>query len=269
VTFEQIGFVLIPPLLLIISGMIASSHPPSMGVRIGILHFAAGVVLAVVAVELLPDLRHEHEVIHSGVGFALGVIAMFGVRYVTEHKEEDEESGATHTAHDSAEPHDAHATAAVAAPVTGKTAPLSALPTSMVAAIVVDLAIDGLMIGIGFAAGAHQGRLLAIALSTELLSLGLALGATMFTRKVSKGRAFRMLAMLPVGFIIGAGLGLSLLRHLSPPWLSFVLSVGAAALLFLVTEELLIEAHKEKETAWMTAMFFVGFFLMMMLGLLE
>lgn len=244
-TFEQVGFVLIPPLLLIISGMIAAAHPPSMGVRIGILHFAAGVVLAVVAVELLPDLRHEHEVIHSGVGFALGVIAMFGVRYFTEHKEEDEESNAA------------------------QAGTVSALPSSMVAAIVVDLAIDGLMIGIGFAAGAHQGRLLAIALSTELLSLGLALGATMFKRRASRGRAFRMLALLPVGFVIGAGLGLSLLRHLSPPWLSFVLSFGAAALLFLVTEELLIEAHKEKETAWMTAMFFVGFFLMMMLGLLE
>jgi zinc transporter ZupT len=36
-------------------------------------------------------------------------------------------------------------------------------------------------------------------------------------------------------------------------------TTGGAALLYLVTEELLVEAHEEPETPLLTAMFFVGF----------
>jgi ZIP family zinc transporter len=46
-----------------------------------------------------------------------------------------------------------------------------------------------------------------------------------------------------------------------------VLSFGLAALLFLVTEELLIEAHEETETPLLTLSFFVGFLLFLLLGM--
>ena len=38
-----------------------------------------------------------------------------------------------------------------------------------------------------------------------------------------------------------------------------MLAFGAAALLYLVTEELLVEAHEVPDTPLLTAMFFVGF----------
>lgn len=47
-----------------------------------------------------------------------------------------------------------------------------------------------------------------------------------------------------------------------------MLSFGSAALLFLVTEELLVEAHEVSETAARTAMFFAGFLLFLVLGML-
>ncbi len=48
-------------------------------------------------------------------------------------------------------------------------------------------------------------------------------------------------------FTASVFLGLTLLGHLSPHVLAGVLSFGAAALLFLVTEEQLVEAHEEPE----------------------
>ena len=65
----------------------------------------------------------------------------------------------------------------------------------------------------------------------------------------------------------GAGLGTTLLVRLPKHWLAAVLSFGAAALLFLVTEELLTEAHEEKETPAMTAVFFLGFLAFLILGM--
>jgi ZIP family zinc transporter len=46
-----------------------------------------------------------------------------------------------------------------------------------------------------------------------------------------------------------------------------VLAFGAAALMFLVTEELLTEAHEEKETPLLTATFFAGFLAFLILGM--
>jgi ZIP family zinc transporter len=50
--------------------------------------------------------------------------------------------------------------------------------------------------------------------------------------------------------------------------LAGLLSFGSAALLFLVTEELLIEAHESANTAVTTTMFFVGFLIFELLGML-
>ena len=69
-------------------------------------------------------------------------------------------------------------------------------------------------------------------------------------------------------FYIAALAGVTLLRGLSGNALEIVLSFGLAALLFLVTEELLVEAYEEKETPLITASFFGGFLLFLILGML-
>jgi len=51
--------------------------------------------------------------------------------------------------------------------------------------------------------------------------------------------------------------------------LAGLLSFGCAALLFLVTEELLIEAHESADNALTTAMFFLGFLIFLLLGMVE
>lgn len=246
-TGEQLLCILIPPALLVASGVLALRRTPSSRVRSGLLHFAAGVVFAVTAVEIIPDLMREHQPLETVIGFALGVLAMLGLRSLT-HQDE-QLLGAEKTA----------------SGVTAGKGPK--LPVTMLVGVAVDLVVDGLLIGIGFAAGAKEGRLLALALTAELVSLGLAVGASLKSKSIAARRGLEALGVLAVAFILGAGLGTTLLSNVSDHVLAVVLSFGAAALLFLVTEELLTEAHEEKETPAMTAMFFGGFLLFLILGM--
>jgi ZIP family zinc transporter len=50
---------------------------------------------------------------------------------------------------------------------------------------------------------------------------------------------------------------------------TFVLAVAAAALLWLVVEEVLVEAHQTPQPPWIAAMFFVGFLISYCLDVLE
>src|SRR5205085_85655 len=112
------------------------------------------------------------------------------------------------------------------------------------------------------------GLLLTLALSLELLSLGLAITASLLTRSASRTRAVVVPVLLSLLLCVGAVVGDTMLHSASPAVLAGVLSFGCAALLFLVTEELLVEAHEVPETPATTAMFFAGFLLFLVLGMM-
>lgn len=67
---------------------------------------------------------------------------------------------------------------------------------------------------------------------------------------------------------MGAVVGVLLLSGLSGAALSAALAFGAAALLYLVTEELLVEAHEVLETPLTTALFFAGFLALLIIEIL-
>lgn len=242
-------FTLIPVAAAILGGIIAAFRP--LGPKLGsaIQHFAAGMVFAAVAVELLPDVVSEHAPVATIIGFSVGIALMLLIRSLTEKAE------------------GAEAEAAAAAPPSLESPPTSkpALPIGLIATIGVDVTIDGLLIGIGFTAGAKEGILLIVALTLELLSLGLATSATLSKSGISRGRSIAItsgLALLP---FIGASVGASVLGGLSGGMLEAVLAFGVAALLYLVTEELLVEAHEVPETPLITATFFIGFLLLLII----
>ena len=138
----------------------------------------------------------------------------------------------------------------------------------MLVAVGADLLLDGILVGIAFAAGAAAGVLLAIALAFELLSLGLALSVELKHAGATKGRSVLVPTALAAGTLLGgAVLGTLFLAGASDAVLAAVLAFGSAALLFLVTEELLVEAHLAGETTAGTAMFFLGFLLFLVLGM--
>ena len=63
-------------------------------------------------------------------------------------------------------------------------------------------------------------------------------------------------------------MGAYFLAGVSGAVLDAVMSFGVAALLYLVTEELLTEAHEVNETPLLTSMFFVGFIALLMIEML-
>lgn len=65
---------------------------------------------------------------------------------------------------------------------------------------------------------------------------------------------------------VGAIGGAAVLGDASAAVLAGVLAFGSAALLYLAVEELLVEAHEERETPILGAMFFLGFLLIYVLG---
>lgn len=250
--FDIFGFAALPVAAAIIGAVIAAFRPPGAKIRSVLQHFAAGVVFSVVAVELLPDVMKEHNAVATSIGFALGVAIMLGIKKLTgESKEEsNDENGAT--------------AGSAAEEKEEKIEPIS---FSMLAGIGVDVLIDGFLLGIGFAAGAKEGKLLAFALTVELLSLGLAMASTMAQGGTPRLKIILITAALSLLIFVGAGLGATVLQHVSSETLEAVLSFGLAALLFLVTEELLIEAHEVPETPLITSAFFAGFLLFLILGM--
>ncbi|GEP52650.1 membrane protein [Flavobacterium noncentrifugens] len=237
---EALAYALLPVITIIAGGAIAVFRDPGGIFRSSVLHFAAGVVFSVVAVELLPDIIKNHQPIEVGIGFSMGIIVMLFVKYFTEGRKTE------YTDPDVDRP----------------------LPYGLLSALVIDLAIDGLLLGVGFAAGKKEGILLAVALGLETFSLGLAVIIAFRSSTISKSKSFLILLALGITFFVGALLGISLLSNLSQEFLELVLSFGLAALLFLVTEELLTEAHEEQESPIQTACFFLGFLLFLILGMI-
>ncbi len=131
----------------------------------------------------------------------------------------------------------------------------------------IDLFIDGLLLGIGFAAGAKEGVLLTLALTTELVSLGLASAISLGDAGFPRVRSVCSILLVSSLLWLGAGLGASVLQFIPPAATEVVLAFGLAALLYLVTEELLVDAHEQPETPFITAVFFVGFLLFLIVGM--
>jgi ZIP family zinc transporter len=88
------------------------------------------------------------------------------------------------------------------------------------------------------------------------LFLGLSVAASLGS--ASKARVVAITAGVVITLPIGAAAGL-LLDGLPATILSGFYAFGLIALLYLVTEELLKEAHETEDTALMPIAFFVGF----------
>ncbi len=216
-------------------GVIAAFRPPGAKLRSMIQHFAAGVVFSVAAVELLPDIVRRHLAWEVGVEFAAGVGAMLILKGFGARLE--------------------------------KTAARRTGGSPFLVAIGIDVLIDGLLLGIGFTTGAREGFLLTLALTTELTSLGLALAVEMQASGSRRAATVRRIALVSTLLPVGALIGSVALRFVSPPAMEIALAFGLAALLYLVTEELLVEAHAEPETPVTTAVFFGGFLLFLLIGM--
>lgn len=233
-----LSYTLIPMVAMVIGSAFAALRPPSDRLRSNTQHFAAGVVFAALSGEVLPQLMQGHPApVDVAAGFALGVAAMLAMRRLTAGTGTPSADG-------------------------------SSTRQSLVIAVGADLLVDGLLVGLGFAAGQKVGLLLTVALTTEILFLGLATAGALLNVGASRKRVMLTTFALTVPLLLGAGIGGTVLRRLSAPYFDAVLAFGVAALLYLVTEELLTEAHEVPEVAFSTAMFFLGFVVILLVEML-
>lgn len=218
---------LIPAIVASFGGILAVFWNPSHHTRSLIQHFAAGVVLAALAVEVLPELGREHAHWWVLIGsFAIGGILMYILKLWSIKLEAKSEHGGN-----------------------------SEINYGLIAAVFIDVSVDGFLIGAGFAADATTGLVLALGLSVELLFLGLSL-----VSEVIKGWRVAMMTLLLSATVLSFSLlGYYLLQGASSDIISGILAFGVAALLYLVTDELLVEAHIIEEKPSSTLWLFAGF----------
>lgn len=102
--------------------------------------------------------------------------------------------------------------------------------------------------------------LLTVALTLELVLMGLSNAGALTEAGTHPVVRVATIAGLGLLSTIGASVvGVAVLARASHSVLSAMLAFGAVALMYLVTEELLVEAHEVADTYWATGMFFVGF----------
>lgn len=216
-------YTLLPAAVAVLGSMVAVRGRPGPVLVSAIQHFAAGVVFAAAASEILPDVLHRGLPIATLIGGGAGVVVMLLVKQLETF-------------------------------IKGS--------IGLIVAIAIDLLIDGVVLGIGFVAGMKIGLLLTMALTIEVLFLGITMAADL--RQSGRSAFMTIVAtiflvlFLPLGAFLAMPIG-----QLSAPLQAGFLSFGLVALLYLVTEELLVDAHTVPDRPWVTATFFVGFLLLL------
>lgn len=224
----------------IVGSLVALIRRPGPRLISGIQHFAAGVVMAALVGEVMPDLRREGQLPWAVGGFVIGVAVVLSLGAWGRRLESRERSVARTVGY--------------------------VLPVGLLVAVGIDLVLDGLLVGLGVTLGSSEGLILTIALTIEILFLSLSVVGELVDEGVPRSRAAIICIVLGLATAVGAIGGAAVLGDASAAVLAGVLAFGSAALLYLAVEELLVEAHEERETPVLGAMFFLGFLLIYVLG---
>lgn len=217
--------ILVPVVAAVCGAALASIAKPGPVLSSAIQHFAAGVVFAAAAAEVLPSLKHQEALWPTIIGGSAGIVGMLLIEEIGKR-------------------------------TTGRAATITLVG--------VDLFVDGLVLGLGFAANIKAGVLLTIALTLEILFLTLSLTLELVKEGSSRLIAFTISSI--VVLLVPAGLfAADRIALFSRSTVAGFFAFSLIALLYLVTEELLAEAHETPDRPWVTALFFVGFLLLLTL----
>lgn len=262
-------------------------------------HFAAGILLCTIATELLPVMDSAKgipENIAAFIGFFAGVATLLFVGAVLPCHEHDDDDCHDHVENPrsslfvSKRRKSSYVATASKANLRTSTAlrnsdipaidseryslivtknisiGVGLFPAALVLAIAVDGAIDGLLIGIAISAGTSAAVMMAISLTVEMSFLGLTLATALKGQPRNKSLIG---AVTGPGFImIGSMIGGLLSEGIENPLLLIcLLSFGVSAVLFMVAEELLLEAHEDGEHVWwIDLQLYVGFYASIFMG---
>lgn len=181
------------------------------------LHAAAGIVVAVVAVELMPEALRGAPPWLVVLAFVLGGALSIVIKSAVGAWQARSPNGGS----------------------TG--------PWIIYIAVCVDLFSDGLMIGAGSVVSFSLALVLALGQVTADIPEGFATIATFKDRQVPRARRLLLAASFTVPILLGASLGYWLLREQSEAMKLAALSLTAGLLLVAAVEDMVREAHEAVE----------------------
>lgn len=301
---EAIFLGFIPALAMLVCTLVGLGTEVPHNIAGALQHFAAGILICSIGIELLPAMEGASgfaEIFASGIGFFSGVALMIVVGALCPHPEDDEDEGTENRKEEAVEPpkdrgiprnsisgrrssllsraynrsgsdsgelqwfrisHISEET-----PLVDNTAAKKPFPTTLLVTVCVDSMLDGLLIGIATAASPSAGTMLSLSLCVEMSFLGLTLATAMAGNpsKYSVPASF----LGPVLILVGACIGSLISSALSSSPIAMIgmLSFGVSALLFMVAEELLLQAHENGQHVWwVDVQLYVGFFVSVLLA---
>lgn len=212
----------------VLGGVLAFFWSPGLHARSAVQHFAAGVVIAAVASDLIPEIESIGKPVGIMMGFVAGGLVMilmksFVLRFEAREKQKHQ------------------------------------LPIGLASAAAVDTFIDGTIISAGVLTGEKLGSLLTIALAMELFFLTLSVGSEFHKHKSMRRHGLATTSGIAILLVIGGIVSTFFLQNVTKATLAVFLAFGAAALIYLIAEELLVESIEAEESLFSTAMLFAGF----------
>ncbi len=221
----------------VVGGIVAFFWAPGVRARSALQHLTAGIVIAAVALDLMPEVEKTGTTAGILSGFAAGGLFMIVLKWFVVRFEKFEKKR-------------------------------HKLPIGLAAAATVDTLIDGAIISAGFATTQQRlGPLLAAALGTELFFLTLSVGSEFHKVKTKRWQGLLTTTCIAALLLLGAVVAFFVLRDAAETTVAICLAFGAAALIYLIAEELLVEAIEAEESLFSTAMLFTGFLAVLALKL--
>ena len=220
-----------------IGSVIALFWDPRAKVRSAIQHFSAGAVLAAIASNVIPEVDRIGTVPQVISGFVLGGLTMMGLKWVIVRLERNEKNG-------------------------------HKIPAGLAAASAVDTFIDGVIISAGFSISPQLGTLLVIALALELFFLTLSVGVEFRRGEYKTWQILLAGGRIASLLLAGSRSASFVFASATPATLAVVLSFGAAVLIYLIAEELLVETIQAEDSIFSTLTLFSGFLLLLVLKML-
>ena len=180
------------------------------------LHIAAGIVLAVVGMELMPQAIRSGPAWVMVVAFVAGGLFFILVDWVVESRTGGERAGAW----------------------------------AIFFGTAVDLFSDGVMIGTGSTITFSLGLLLALAQVPADIPEGFATMATFRATGMNRRTRLLLSSAFAVPILLGASLGYWALRDAPAVYKMTTLAFTAGVLISVVVEEMVKEAHRDEESRW-------------------
>ena len=225
-----LGLAMLPATANVVGGLLAEAFRVSARVLSLSLHLAAGIVLAVVGLELMPEALRAQPAWAPLLAFVAGGAVFIGLERGL-HRVQRGTGGADERAGG----------------------------LGVYGGVSIDLLSDGVMIGTGTVVNPALGLLLAVGQMPADLPEGFAAVATLRRAGVPRRRRLLLSAAFALPILVGAALGYLALRQAPEVVTLSVLALTGGALTAVVVEEMVSEAH-EGETSQLGPVFLTAGF---------